>query len=1259
MGEAADAEPRFMSLEDIFRLVEEHRTAGRLDAAEDLVNQVLAARPNEPGAVHYRGIIAHQSGHLAQAIELVKRATELAPDVALFQANLGEMYRLAGRPDLAIAHGERALVLRPDYPEALSNVGIAHYDRKDYERALVCHRRAAEMKPDFAPAHGNLGNTLHALKRFDEALPCYRRAVELDPGFAEGWSNLGITLQNTGRYDEAISALRRAVALDPKSANAHSGLGILLLMRGDMAEGWAGYEWRLKSTEVRLPYHPQRPWQGESLQGRRIDIHAEQGFGDTLQFARYVRLVAARGATVTFHVQQGLAGLMRQSLPGIEVLGDRSAATSLPDCECALLSLPHLFGTRIETIPASVPYLHADAAGAARWRARFAALAGIKVGLVWAGNPEHANDQRRSIDLASLAPLFDVPGASFVSLQVGPRAADIAEDRAALLDISADLVGFADTAAALAALDLVVTIDSAVVHLAGALAKPTWLLVPWVSDWRWLRHREDSPWYPTLRLFRQIEGRAWREVAAQVASELAKAAAGDAEALTPFRAAGEKRAAEAAAIIAARERQVVSPPPDPRLSPLLLLATAERRRRDGRLAEAETLARRVLEAAPENAEAHHLLGVVAHQSGHLAHAIAHVERAASLAPDVALYHANLGEMYRLAGRLDAAVAAAERALALQPQFADAFNNLGIALYEKSDFDAAVQNYARAIALKPAFAEAHSNLGNALRALKRYEEAEPCYRRALALKPQFADAWNNLGTTLRDLKCYGEAESAYGKALTLKPDEPETLNNLALALKDLNRPEEAEATLRRSLAIETRNGKTLLYLAAVLLDREQPDEAANLLDLALALDPASHDIPNLMGRVAFLRGDIDAALHHYRRALELKPDLADALNNMGNALKDLGRLDEARSAYREALAIDPDATGIYVNYADSVKFARDDPYVTTMEAMRAGHGRLSDADRLRLDFALAKAYADLKDHERSFAHLLSGNALKRTQIRYDEASALAFFDRIESVFTPELVAEMATLGGEPSAVPIFILGMPRSGTTLVEQILASHPQVFGAGELKTFSAVMNEVHGTDGNPIPYPDFVPALDANSLAQIGTRYLAEIRKRAPAAPHITDKMPSNYYFAGLIHLALPNARIIHTVRDPVDTCLSCFSKLFSDEQNHTYDLGEIGRYHRRYQALMVHWRRVLPPGRILDVRYEDVVDDLEGEARRLVAHCGLDWDARCLAFHKTERPVRTASATQVRQPIYRSAVGRGRAYEDFLGPLRAALNGAPAPR
>jgi tetratricopeptide (TPR) repeat protein len=1265
---------QLMPLGEALMLADRYRGEGRLIEAEGLCRHVLEAQPDVPEAEHLLGVIAHQNGKLADAIEHVRRAVRLAPKNALFHANLGEMLRLSGRPKLAADEARRAIEIDPTMAAALSNLGVALYELKDYEEAARSQRRAISAKPDFCEAHSNLGNALHALKRFDEAVAAYRRAIALNPDYADAWANLGTTLHHAGEFAEGAAALRRAIALAPGHANAHSGLGILLLMRGDFGEGWDEYEWRLRSSERKGPRFPERPWEGESLGGRHIYVQAEQGFGDTLQFARYVPLLAARAGKVTLRVHQQIVTLLRESLPGIDVLGDRGDPAPY-QCDAVLLSVPRLLKTRLETIPASVPYLRAPVDALKRWVPRLAALPGLKVGLVWAGNPEHVNDMRRSHSLATLAPVLDVPGVSFVSLQVGPRAADLKTREhkgRKILDVSDKLPDFAESAAVVSALDLVITVDTSVCHLAGGLGKPVWVLLPWVTDWRWLLEREDNPWYPTMRLYRQKRGEAWAPIIARIANDLRAVASGDTAPLAPFRAEGEARAAQAAAIIAieAKRAPAATPmaPPAPQVAlapaatnPGQLMLLAEQKRRHGFLADADELVRRALAAEPGNAEAEHMLGIIAHQSGKLPEAIAHVRRASELQPGIALYFANLGEMCRLAGRTDEAIAAGRRALALEPGQAGALSNVGIALFEQGKFEDALDHYERAVALDPAFVQAHSNQGNALQRLKRFAEAETCYRRAIELSPAFADAWNNLGTCLRELKRSEDAESVYRKALELRPNDPETLDNLALALKDLDLFDAADEVLRAALTIEPRSDKIHLHHGTVLLDLHRTEEAAAAGERALALNPTNHDTINLMGRVAFERGKLEEALAHYRRALSLKPDLADAYNNMGNVLKELGSLAEAETAYLTALELDPKVAGVYVNLADSKKFAPGDQHLAAMEALAAQADGLSKTDRMQLDFALAKAYADLKDHGRSFEHLLRGAAAKRATIKYDEAETFALFDRIAQVFTRELIAAK-TGGGDPTRMPIFVIGMPRSGTTLVEQILASHPIVHGAGELQTFNDVVLEVRGPDGKPIAYPDFVPALDAGAMKAIGERYVTLVRNQIhpPArgggkrggSERVTDKMPSNYYFAGLIHLALPNARIIHTMRDPVDTCVSCFSKLFSAEQNHTYDLAELGRYYGRYEKLMAHWRRVLPEGRMLDVRYEDVVADLEGQARRIIAYCGLPWDDRCLAFHATDRPVRTASATQVRQPIYTSAIGRWKAYEDFLGPLLREL-------
>jgi tetratricopeptide (TPR) repeat protein len=1247
--------PAPMSLSEALALAGRCQSEGRLPEAEELCRRILEAQPNSPEATHLLGLVAHQNGKLGEAIRHVRRATELAPQVALFHVNLGEMLRNAGQARLAVAAAQRALDIDPNMWMALSNLGIALYDLKEYAKAAHAHCQAIEAKPDFAVAHNNLGNALHGLRRYDEAIGAYRNALALQPDYADALANLGTTLHHSGSFSEGAATLRHAIALSPHHANAHSGLGLLLLMRGDLAEGWDEYEWRLRSSERTGPRFPERPWQGESLTGRHIYIQAEQGFGDTLQFARYIPLLAARAGRVTLRVHQPLVTLLRESLPGIVVLGERGDPGPF-DCDAALLSLPRLFKTRLETIPANTAYLRAPAQTAQCWRTRLAKMVGLKVGIVWAGNPEHSNDARRSLGLSALVPLFGVSGASFASLQVDKRAVDLkklSRGKISIEDLSSQLTDFAESAAAIAALDLVITVDTAVAHLAGALGKPTWVLLPWVTDWRWMMEREDNPWYPAMRLFRQKRGQDWADVIERMVGELAAVARGDNGPLTPFKAEGERRATQAAAIIAAETARAGLPEPGLALAivPGQAVVLAERKRRLNLLGDADELARQALAAEPDNADALHTLGLVAYQSHRLAEAIEHLRRAVSLQPEVALYHANLGEMCRMAGRLDEAIAAGQRAIEINPDNSAALSNLGIALFDQDKFEEALAYYERAIALQSDFAQAHSNYGNALLRLKRFADAEQSYRRALELQPDYADACNNLGTCVREMGRLEEAEEVYRRALELQPNNPDTIDNLALALKDLGRLDEAADLMRRALVIDASRDKLHTHYASVLLDQQKFDEAAASVERALALNPDSHDAINQMGRIAFEQGDLAGAVAHYRRALALKPDLADAWNNMGNALKEIGRLQDAHDAYLEALRLDPSITGTYVNLADAKSFAPGDPHLAAMEALAAKDEGLSKTDHIQLGFALGKAFSDLRDYRRSFARLRDANALKRAAISYDETAALAFFDRIEAVFTSDLIRAMSG-GGDPSARPIFIIGMPRSGTTLIEQILASHPAVHGAGELKTFNDIVCAVRDSAGNALSFPEFVPGLDAAALRQFGDHYIAQLRKLAPKGDRVTDKMPSNYYFAGLIHLVLPNAKIIHCMRDPVDTCVSCFSKLFSGEQNHTYDLAELGRYYRRYERLMAHWRRVLPKGRILDIQYEDVVGDLETQARRIIAHCGLKWSKRCLDFHNTDRPVRTASATQVRRPIYNSAVGRWRLYEEELRPLLTAL-------
>jgi len=675
----------------------------------------------------------------------------------------------------------------------------------------------------------------------------------------------------------------------------------------------------------------------------------------------------------------------------------------------------------------------------------------------------------------------------------------------------------------------------------------------------------------------------------------------------------------------------------------------------GRLADAEKIYQQILSIQPDHFESLHLLGLISHQRGNHAEAVRQIDFALERSPNDVSALNNRGIALKELKRFEEALASYDRALALGSEQAELLSNRGLTLHELKRFEEALESYDRALMQRPDHAEVLSNRGLTLYELRRFDEALSGYDRALELRPDYIEAHSNRGNTLRNLGRFEEALASYDRALVLRPDYAEVLSNRGFALYGLKRFDEALTSYDHALVLRPDYAEAVRNRGLTLHELKRFEEALVGYDRALELRPDYAEALSNRGDTLHELKRFEEARESYERALALKPDLADAYNGMGNMLKVLGEMEEAQKAYIEVLRLNPNIAGVYGNLADLKTFKSDDPHLAAMESLVA-RGGLSQIERMQLDFALGKAYADVKDYPRSFKHLLAGNVGKRATIAYDEKSAFASFDRIEAVFTRELIAAKSG-SGDPSPMPILVLGMPRSGTTLVEQIIASHPMVYGAGELPTLRQVIPTARGRDGNVVPFPEFAPALDASMLAQIGALYVAAVRElipkeKAAQAERVTDKMPSNYYFAGLIHLALPNAKIIHTIRDPVDTCVSCFSKLFAGEQNHTYNLAELGRYYKRYEQLMKHWRRVLPKGRILEVRYEDVVADLEGQAQRIISHCGLPWDDRCLSFHETDRPVQTASVTQVRQPIYKSAVGSWRRYEEHLGPLLSAL-------
>ena len=445
------------------------------------------------------------------------------------------------------------------------------------------------------------------------------------------------------------------------------------------------------------------------------------------------------------------------------------------------------------------------------------------------------------------------------------------------------------------------------------------------------------------------------------------------------------------------------------------------------------------------------------------------------------------------------------------------------------------------------------------------------------------------------------------------------------------------------------------LAATLAALNRFPEAVVRYHEGIGLDPRNTDLRHGLGWSLEQMHRLEQAVDAYREAVRLNPKADGSYNNMGNCLQSLGRFDESHEAYRRAIEAAPRVPLYYRNFVQSRRLGADDPVFAALEQLVGDAASLTPANQAEIHFAYGQALSDLGRNDASFEHFLKGNALYRTGVRYDEAASLGLFAHLPELLTSEVLA--ARRGqGDASDAPIFIVGMPRSGSTLIEQILASHPQVFGAGERTEFGEALVNCIGRDFDD-PLRIDIEALQGVGPAQLrtlGADYLRRMRTSLPEMQNatrgyarFTDKYPFNFINVGLIHLALPNARFIHSSRSPLQTCLSIFSRIFHDVP-FSYDLGELGRYYRAYGALMAHWQHVLPEGTMIEVKYEELIEDFEGNVRRLLAHCGLDWDERCLAFHETTRQVNTASAAQVRRPLYKTSLQRWQPQQALLQPL-----------
>jgi tetratricopeptide (TPR) repeat protein len=717
------------------------------------------------------------------------------------------------------------------------------------------------------------------------------------------------------------------------------------------------------------------------------------------------------------------------------------------------------------------------------------------------------------------------------------------------------------------------------------------------------------------------------------------------------------------------------------------LTAAIEQHQQGCLDRAAEAYRAILSQDPEHADAWHLLGVVLHQQGDHGGAAERIGRAIALAPGVAAYHANLAEAYRALRQYDRAIGCCRVALRLKPDCAEAANHLGLALLAQGKTAAAVEHFQHALRLRPELAMFHNNLGTALRQLGDKNQAIDHFRRAVQLDPQLAEghtnagqlllerkdvedalfhcreaarlrpdlaeAHNNLGNVLRELDRLEEAKSSYAEVLRLNPDLALAYSNMGQALQQEGKLDDALTWYQHALKLEPESARIHCNLASAFLEQEKHEDSAAHYERAIQFDPNYAEAHNGLGLLRHKQGNDEAAQAHYRHAIQLQPDLASAHANLGVVLQELSAFDEAQSCFREALRHDPKNAAAYAQLA---MIFRDRLLEEDRKAMKKllANSHTNESQRMALHYGLAHVLDADGDYASAAAHLRQANALQEASWRklgqgYNPAAHADYVSSTIATMTPEFFRQVRGFGVD-SERQIFIVGLPRSGTTLVEQILASHSQVFGAGELRDVSEDLESLPKIMKSADSAIECLGRLDGETARAVAEAHLARLSVRNASAARIVDKMPDNYLHLGLIATLFPRAKVIHCRRDLRDVAVSCWMTQFV-QIRWASDPGHLSSRFREYRRLMEHWRRVLPVP-LLEVDYEETVADLDMVARRLVAACGLEWEPTCLDFHKTRRPVRTASVRQVRQPIHTRSVARWKNYEQALAALFAEL-------
>lgn len=742
-----------------------------------------------------------------KALSCYRKTLELKPDHTEAGHNAGLTLKDLGRFDDAVLYYQKALQFRPDTAEIHYNLGNVYKEAARFQEAVSCYQKAIDLDNDMVEAHYNMANALKESGVLGEAVSCYERVLEIAPDHFGALNNGALAYRDSGQIDRAMEMFKQALNVRPDHVEIRWNRALALLLCGEFVEGWKEYDVRFYRDDLRTTY-PRRfekpRWDGSSFGEKTLLVHHEQGLGDTIQFVRYLPMVKERGGRVVLEVHESMLDLCR-NFPGADHVISRPLDQDLNvpfDCYVPLLSLPGIFNTTLDTIPSNTPYLLASPEISEAWKDNLDTT-DFKIGLVWAGNPGHKDDGNRSCPLSLFAPLNRIPGVAVYALQKN----DNLRSREALqqlgfADLGEALTDFSITAGIIANLDLIISVDTAVAHLAGAMGKPVWILLPFVPDWRWLMEREDSPWYPTARLFRQKQRGDWTEVIGRVAAQVNVMAGQRTAKLRTHH---------------GRKETVAFVPGEPRIP--MSEGTVEEALQcyhQGRWEETLRICEAVLAVQPTHAEALHVKGLVHHGRGEYEKAVDLIKRAIDAAPDQPAYFNNLGAAHMEAGDSGNAVSCYHQAIQLKPDFVEACHNLGKAYLTDRRFEEAVSWFERAVGLRSDCHEAYSKLGEALLELGRPQDAIDCGKRLLEISGGSADGHFIIGNGLKEEDRFEAAIASYEAALASNPGHVQALVHMGLAFQFLGQIEAAIHAFERAIAIDTDHPGANLNRALALL-----------------------------------------------------------------------------------------------------------------------------------------------------------------------------------------------------------------------------------------------------------------------------------------------------------------------------------------------------------------------------------------------------------------------------------------------------------